>query len=412
MYSVILTTLFGLEALVREEATQAGLPGGQMIVSDGEVVALFDTLEPAAAFAARMNFRSRCAERVFLELGRFPATTFDQLFDGCQAIPWENYLDEGMEIVVNGYSRQSQLFGLSACQKLIKKSVSSRLAVARHIPGGLIPEDRNKGRLNLRFSIVKDQVSLSIDTTGVGLHKRGYRPQSVEAPLRETLASAILQLSFFNRGIESGEVLIDPFCGSGTFLVEAAYLLRGKAPGVDRHFAGENYRLLMGQALFDRERELAKKLDNHQDISGKIYGQDVDGKTLQVAKKTIQRAGFGDAIQLRRKDIRKQTWQEWSQWTQSSRQLVVTNPPYGERLLDEGEADALLAQLGSLCLEKGRLREGVRLSLITPSTKTESLLGAPANKRRKLYNGGIPCQLYHYFRNNSSKKKPKRESTR
>lgn len=402
MFRILLPCLFGLEASVRKEALEAGFSPEQVLTEDGQVIILQEGLEQAAAACARMNYRSRCAERVLLELAHYPAEDYDALHDGCLAVPWEDYVDPGYAIILKGYSRKSKVYGIPSCQRVLKKAITKRLAEAWKLRGGVVPEDSSKGQFRLHFGLVNDLCSIALDTTGEGLHKRGYRPLRVEAPIKETLAAAILDLSFLERNLEHGEVVVDPFCGSGTFLIEAAMIYAGIAPGIKRHFAGEKHHIL-GQACFDREREYAKLLKRQPEGPIKFFGQDIDEGAVEHARLNAERAGVGELIRFRRADIRRQHADELKEWTGSERILLVCNPPYGERLLSAKDAEELLKALGRLCFEWGRLRDGMRLSLICPEEKAEYYLGAPADKTRKLYNGMIKCKFYHYFRRKGEK---------
>lgn len=401
MYRMLLPTLFGLEAPVKEELLDAGVPEEDLCAEDGLVSVCFRDLKECAAFCARMNFRSRCAERVLLELGSWRAEDFDSLFDGCAALPWEDYIDEGMAIQVKGYSRKSKLFAVPACQKILKKAIVKRLAEARHLDGGQVDEDRKRGTFQLHFSLIDNVCGISLDTTGDGLHKRGYRPLQTEAPIKETLAAAILQLSFLERGISQGEVLFDPCCGSGTFAIEAALILAGIAPGLKRHFAGEKHKLL-GQAVFDREREYARLLRRTDVYQDKIFAADIDRDTIAIARRNAERAGVADMIRFRTADLFSYRAEKVKKDLNAERVLVIANPPYGERIMSGEEAGRILEGLGCLCIENAVLREGFRLSLITPDPKAEEKLGRKADKRRKLYNGMILCRFLHYFRRPAS----------
>ena len=241
---------------------------------------------------------------------------------------------------------------------------------------------------------------MAVDTSGDGLHKRGYRPLQVPAPLRETLASAILKLSFLEREAARGEGLLDPCCGSGTFLIEAAEILRGMAPGLKRHFAGEKLQI-MGQAVFDREREYARSLLHEEEQQLCLIGQDISEDALHAAWQNAVRAGVEDCIQWRHADLRQLRRAELLAASPQRRLLVVANPPYGERLLSPEAARKLLNSLGQLLLPQGQLAEGFRFSLLSSDPHSEEMLGARSDKRRKLYNGMIKCNLYHYFRHKS-----------
>ena len=401
-YRVLLPCLFGLEALVKDECLEAEFHPEQIYTEDGEISLVFNSLEEAAAASARMNFRSRCAERVLLELVSFEAKTFDELFDACSATPWEDYVDQGMAIHIKGYSRKSQLFGISACQSIIKKAITERLIKAWKPGSEQLSEDREMGIFQLQFSIVEDRVGIALDTTGDGLHKRSYRPLKVAAPIRESLAAAILQLSFYERHLENNENLVDLCCGSGTFAIEAAMIQAGIAPGLKRHFSGEKHRIL-GQAIYDREREYARLLRKELSGEARILAQDIDSRALEAAKANAKRAGVEKLIKFRKKDLFKQSPDELREAAGSDRLLLVANPPYGDRLLTEDEARKILEGIGKITFTRGELREGMRLSVITPDKVAEEALGKQADRRRKLYNGNIPCQLFHYFRQKKQK---------
>jgi putative N6-adenine-specific DNA methylase len=231
----IMTTLFGLESLVAGTA-ELGYAREQLTVSDGQVVL---AAGPGIALAAaRVNINLRTAERVLVQLAQYPARDFEAFFEQARDLPWEEWIDRNQVIQVNGYSRKSVLYRIPACQSLLKKAIVSRLAEARGLaPGSRIPEDPAAGLIRIQFGIVQDSVTLMVDTSGDGLHKRGYRPLRHEAPLRETLAAALVSLSLYRP--DSPEVLFDPFCGSGTIPIEAALMAQKIAPGLNRSFAGE-----------------------------------------------------------------------------------------------------------------------------------------------------------------------------
>ena len=238
-----------------------------------------------------------------------------------------------------------------------------------------------------------------LDSSGDGLHKRGYRPLHVEAPIRETLAAAILEISLWRRNAAHGEALFDPFCGSGTFLIEAAMMLSQRAPGLNRHFAAEQFSLV-GSSAFDRQRELAKReILDFDSTWPSIGGSDLSDRALVSASNNAKRAGVASMIKLQKRDVRSWKWSMVTSWLDASSVLCVSNPPYGERLLTPEEATDLLKALSCIAFEPpGRLRTGVRLSVITSDEFAEVTLGARADKKRKLYNGRIRCDLYHYFK--------------
>lgn len=398
MFTILIPTLFGLEAAVRDECLAAGFAPARIAAADGQVDIFSDSPEEARQAVARLNLRLRCGERVLLELARFPAADFDQLFDGARQIPWEDFLDAGLAIHIKAYSRKSQLTALPSIQRVLKKAIVERLQKARGLAAeDHLPEDPRLGTLQLHAALVDDQLSLALDSSGEPLHKRGYRPAGSAAPLRETLAAAMLHYSFYERERAHDEVLLDPFCGSGTILIEAALIARHQAPGLARSFAGEKLQIL-GKELFAEEREAARAEIVSLPSDALAFGQDIDGKVLHLAAANARRAGVADWLRFRRADIERAALPDCYQWTGHERLLLVTNPPYGERLGDPAEALHLLRVLGRLALPRGQRAKGLRLSLISPLRQSEAALGLRADKKRKLYNGGIRCTFLHYFR--------------
>ncbi len=361
--------LFGLEGLVADELRR--MDCGQVRAENGRV--LFSGEE---ALIPRVNLRLRCGERLLLELGSFPAESFDALFEGTRALPWENWIPKDAAFPVTGYSLNSKLFSVSDCQKIIKKAVVERLK-ARY---GLQWFPETGETVQIRFSILKDQVSLFLDTSGEGLHKRGYRPAHNAAPLRETLAAAMVLLSRY-RGRDD---FADPFCGSGTIPIEAALIAKNRAPGLNRHFAAMDWRTLDG-GLWRRERETAQALEYHGEY--RIFGSDIDPKAVELSRKNAERAGVLDCVRLEVADA-----MAFSRQTQ--RGVLVTNPPYGERILDRDEAEALYRGLGQ-ALER---TPNWQLYLLSSHTEFERCFGRPADKKRKLYNGMIKCDLFMYYK--------------
>lgn len=398
--NIVITTLFGLEALVAEELRELGYDASQIKVSDGQVV--LDAGSGVALAAARLNVNLRMAERVLVQLAQYPAKDFGTLFEQAKKLPWETWIDRGSVFHINGYSRKSVLFGIPACQSLIKKAIVTRLADAYGLaPGSHVIEDPNAGLIRIQFGIVNDLVTLMVDTSGDGLHKRGYRPLRHEAPLKETLAAALVRLSLFNPG--STEALLDPFCGSGTIPIEAAMMARRIAPGLKRPFAAENWSLI-GRSAFQEARQEARALirDNPVDKPF-IYGSDLASQAIAVAAENARVAGVSDMIQFRVADVTRLQLDELKAWTGHERLLVIGNPPYGERLLDLDAARSLYRSTCDVFMPDGQPAPGVRLTLITPDEEFENLAGRPADKRRKLYNGMIRCMMYHYFKQTTRK---------
>ena len=394
---IIITALFGLESLVAEDLIRIGYEKEKIAVSDGSV-ALHVTEKELPLAVARVNLWVSTGERVFVELDRFRATTFDQFFDAIQEIAWEDYIPTDFAFHVNGYSRKSVLFGIPACQGLAKKAIVKRLLKARNLlPTDTIFENERKGLLKLSFGIVSDEVSIMVDTSGEGLHKRGYRPLTHLAPIKETLAAGLVRLSRYRAYGE--EALVDPFCGSGTIVIEAAMEALSIAPGLRRPFAAEAWPVI-GKEAFRQSREEAISMQK-KPASDAVYffGSDIDPKAIETSLRNAHAAGIDEVVRFKVADAFSQTTEQLSIWTGLNRQLIICNPPYGERLLTEDEAQEIYKRIGATYLDnQGMCRKGIRLSVISPDDTFESAVGHSADKRRKLYNGNIKCQMYHYYK--------------
>ena len=361
--------LFGLEGLIAEELRRLGLEGVR--ADNGRV--FFRGDEHAVAKA---NIGLRMGERVLIELGSFEAVSFDALFEQTKALPWENFLPKDAAFPVTGYSLNSKLFSVSDCQKIIKKAIVERLKLRYHI--GWFPESAET--VQVRFSILKDHVSLCLDTSGVGLHKRGYRPAQNAAPLRETLAAAMVTLSRY-RGRDD---FVDPFCGSGTIPIEAALIALNRAPGLGRRFAAMDWRTLDSRIWQDAAEE-ARSREYHGSYS--ILGSDIDPKAVAIARANAERAGVQDTVRFEVADATHFG-------RETERGVIVTNPPYGERILEKEEAEALYRGFGAAWRE----HPNWQLYLLSSHTEFERCFGRQADKRRKLYNGMIKCELFMYYK--------------
>lgn len=360
--------LLGLEKLVGDEVRRLGLQDVQ--VENGHVLCRGSDLD-----CARLNLNLRCGARVQLVLGRFAARSFEELFQGVRAIAWEDYLGANDAFPVKGYTISSQLFSVPACQSIIKKAVVERLKERYRLQQ--FPEN---GRLyQIRFSIQKDQVTVGLDSSGEGLYKRGYRAVGVEAPLRETLAAAMVLLSRY-RGRDP---FCDPFCGSGTIPIEAALIAKNRAPGLRRTFAAMDWAFLP-QTLWAQAREEAQDKEFHGAYD--IWGGDVDPQAVEIAKSNARKAGVEDVVRFETADMRR--FRRDSPYGQ-----LVTNPPYGERLLEKQEAEALYRDFGKVWRT---LPEGWRTLILSSHTEFERTFGMPADRKRKLYNGMIKCDVFLY----------------
>lgn len=395
--NIIITALFGLESLVKEDLLLIGYKPEDITVSDG-VVTLRVPENNWALDVARVNMWVRRGERVFFEVNSFKAETFDEFFDGFERINWNEFIPRGYAIVINGYSRKSKLFGIPACQSLGKKAIIKSLCKSRGIPdGGNIREDYDIGKINIQFGIVKDIVRVMIDTSGNGLHKRGYRPLTHDAPIKETLAAGMISLAHYKAWGE--EALVDPFCGSGTILIEAALITCNVAPGKNRDFSYEAIPYIgMDVKRLAREEALDKEdLDPFDDTF--FWGSDLDPKAVTNARQNAKNAGVDKFIHFEVSDAKYKTIEKLAEQTGFSRHLIITNPPYGNRLLTEEEANKIYKMIGGNYLtSKGLCKKGARLSVITPDDSFETAINAKADKRVKLYNGNTKCQLNNYFR--------------
>ena len=325
---------------------------------------------------AKANIRSRYAERIQILLAEFRATDFQTLFERVKAIEWERFIGMSDAFPVKGRCLSSQLMSVPDCQKIIKKAVVTRLS-ERYMLSWF--EETGPAR-QIQFLILKDKVSILLDTSGAGLHKRGYRADSNDAPIKETLAAAMVELA----RVRPNHFVTDPMCGSGTLLIEAAMKAKNIAPGLKRYFACEKWSCVP-KDVFARERELAQS-QIRTDISFRASGSDIDASALETARHNAELAGVGDLIAFERRDIRDFQLSE-------GYQTVITNPPYGERLLDLRAAEELYKVMG----EKFRREKGKSYTVITPDDDFEKLFGRKADKRRKLYNGTLKCQVYLFL---------------
>ena len=359
--------LFGLEGLAADELRRLGMNG--VSAENGRVY--FSGTEEAAATA---NLCLRTGERVLIELGSFRAESFEQLFEGTRALPWERFLPKDGAFPVTGHSLNSKLASIPDCQRIIKKAVVERMKSRYRLEH--FPE--SGAEYKIRFSIRKDLAPVFLDTSGTALHKRGYRPAHNAAPLRETLAAAMVQLARY-RG--RGDFAA-PFCGSGTIPIEAALIAKNRAPGLNRSFAAMDWRTL-DSAIWTCAKEAAIAREFHGDYA--ILGTDNDPKAVAIARKNAERAGVTDCVRFEVADARDFA-------LQTERGVLVTNPPYGERILEKQEAEALYAAFGRALARV----PGWQLFLLSSHADFERFFGKKADKKRKLYNGMIKCDLYMY----------------
>ncbi len=369
--NLVAPCLFGTEGIAADEFRRMGFE--DVIAEDGRIL-----LSGDFNMLARANINSRFSERILINMGEFSAITFTELFDGVKALPWENFIGKDDAFPVNGWSLASQLHSIPDCQSIIKKAVVERLkqkySVSWFQETG--PEYR------IRFSIRKDKVTLMIDTSGEGLHKRGYRRNSNDAPLKETLGAAMCDLA----RIYPDTLLYDPMCGSGTLLIEAALMAKGIAPGLRRSFAAERFNAVP-QKVWQEERMRAQDLIR-RNIDFKATGFDIDKNAVELTLANAKKAGVEKYVSASLADIKDFK-------APDERCLIITNPPYGERLLDIKGAEELYKVMG----ERFVSGNGRKYFIISPHDEFEHHFGRVADKRRKLYNGMIKCQLFMYFKN-------------
>lgn len=360
--------LFGLESLVADEMKRLNLK--EVRAENGRVHCEGDFFD-----IARLNINLRCGARVLMELGSFPAPDFEALFQGVYALPWEDYIPKEGEFPVKGYTINSKLHSVPACQAIVKKASAKRMGEKY----GLETLPETGSRYQIQFSIVKDVATLYLDTSGEGLYKRGYRAQGVVAPLRETLAAALVTLSRY-RGKDP---FCDPFCGSGTIPIEAALIAKNRAPGLDRSFSAQKWKNMDTKFWLEAGDEA---MDKEFHATYDIWGGDIDPAAVELAKHNAKLAGVEDSIRFEVADAAK--FHRDSEYGQ-----VATNPPYGERLMEHSEAEELYRAFGAACQE---LPPKWRVLVLSSHTEFERTFGKQADKKRKLYNGMLKCDLFMY----------------
>lgn len=358
---------FGLESVLAGEIRRMG--GENVTASDGKVV-----FEGGEELIARANLTLRTAERVLIKLGEFPARTFDELFEGTKALDFETFIGSADAFPVKGYSLNSALKSVPDCQKIIKKAAVESLKGAY----GISWFEETGPVHQIQFSIFKDVATVMLDTSGVGLHKRGYRQNANDAPIKETLAAGMLDLA----RVYPDSSFCDPFCGSGTFVIEAATKALNIAPGLKRSFAVEKWGFLP-PSVFEQERSRAFDVIR-RDAAFEAFGMDVSPEAVELTRANAKKAGISARVRLRCADIHAFE-------PPAEKLLVVTNPPYGERMLEVNEAREIYRVMGK------KFTSGGRYYIISPDEEFEQYFGKRAVKRRKLYNGMLRCQYYMYY---------------
>lgn len=367
--TLIATSAFGLEAVVAREVRNLGYNDVQ--VENGKV-----TFQADWEAMARCNLWLRSADRVRLKIGEFKATTFDELFEKTKALPWGEWIPEDGEFPVEGKSVKSQLFSVSDCQGIVKKAVVESLK-AKYKTSWF---SETGPVYKIEVALLKDIVTLTIDTSGVGLHKRGYRDWIGAAPLKETMAAALIQLSYWN----PDRVLADPFCGSGTIPIEAALIGQNIAPGMNRNFACEQWSNIP-RTIWHQARAETHDLAQY-DRKLQIIGTDIDEEVLKVARRNAVEADVADQIHFQRMPV--------SEWRSAKKYgVVICNPPYGERLGDREEAEQVYKDMGRVYKEL----DTWSYYTVTPHRGFEKLFGREADKKRKLFNANIEVHYYQFF---------------
>ncbi len=359
----------GVERLVADELKRLGL--SNVAAENGRVLA-----EGTEGDIPRMNISLRCGERVLLRLASFPAPDFEALFQGVRAIRWEDYIPVSGQFPVKGYSLNSALHSVPACQSVIQKAVAGRLGQAYGME--TLPADGS--RYQIQFSLMKDRADIYLDTSGPGLYKRGYRAESGGAPLKETLAAALVQLSRY-RGRDP---FCDPFCGSGTIVIEAAMIAKNRAPGLNRTFAAQKWDWLEDELWL---RAVDEALDKEFDGDYDIWGGDIDPAMVELARANAEKADVAELVRFETADAARFHWG-------GLYGRIVTNPPYGERLLDKTQAEELYRAFGRAT---AKLPDSWQIHVISSYPDFERAFGRPADKKRKLYNGMLKCDLYSYL---------------
>ncbi len=366
--------LFGLEGIAADELKRLDIPGVQ--AENGRVL-----FSGGVSEMAKANVCLRTGERILLILAEFPAKTFEELFQGVYRTNLEDFIPADGQFPVKGHCLNSQLMSVPDCQAIVKKAASKRLGERYKL--SWLPETGVK--YQLQFAIMQDKVTLYLDTSGAGLHKRGYRAVGNEAPLRETLAAAMVILTRY-RG---RDFFWDPFCGSGTIPIEAALIAKNRAPGLKRHFAAEQYGW-SDQAVWERIREEAREKEFRGDY--RILGSDNDPKCVSLSMANARKAGVADIITFQDGDATKMSLPAQSG-------IIVCNPPYGQRMLEQQSAQRLYAALGRHL----KFADGWKKYIITSEPEFEHYFGRRADKKRKLYNGMIKCDYYMYTDNSRKK---------
>jgi putative N6-adenine-specific DNA methylase len=366
---LIATSVFGMESVVAQEIKDLGFEN--VAVENGRV--LFDSDE---AGLVKANLWIRTAERIFVQIGQFKARTFEELFQGVQNLPWEVYIPKDAAFPVDAKSVKSTLFSLSDIQSISKKAIVRRLTKLYKTEWF----EESKETYRIQVAILKDVVTVSLDSSGTGLHKRGYRERGNEAPLKETLAAGLVSLCKWT----PDRPFVDPFCGSGTIVIEAALKAKNIAPGLNRKFDAENWRWIEPALWKEAKKEAYAAINQTLDIQ--LEGYDIDPKSIEIARENAELAGVDDIIHFQVRDVR-----DFS--TKKQFGTILCNPPYGERLNEVREVEKLYMTMGRVFKAYPTWSKYI----ITSHETFETVYGEKATKNRKLYNGRIKTYFYMYF---------------
>ncbi|MED4281400.1 class I SAM-dependent RNA methyltransferase [Priestia megaterium] len=369
-YKIIATAAMGIEALVAKEVRALGY---DCEVDNGKVIFEGDELA-----IARCNLWLRTADRIKVQVGQFKARTFDELFEQTKALNWGDYLPVDAQFPVSGKSVKSKLFSVSDCQSIVKKAIVDSMKKHYNKTTGWLEETGSTFKIEV--ALLKDVATLTIDASGAGLHKRGYRVGQGEAPLKETLAAALIMLTPWN----AARPFVDVFCGSGTIAIEAALIGQNIAPGFNRDFLSEEWPW-MSASIWDKAREEAEDLANYDQVLD-IAGHDIDHRMVKVAEQNAFEAGLGDLIQFKQMQVRDFT-------TPKEYGIIIGNPPYGERLSDRPSVEKMYAEMG----EAFSKLDTWSIYMLTSHEQFEQYYGKKATKKRKLFNGFIKTDYYQYW---------------
>jgi putative N6-adenine-specific DNA methylase len=369
---LIATSSFGLESVVARELKELGYQDLQ--IENGKVTFSGDEQDIAIC-----NIHLRCADRVLLKMSEFRAYDFEDLYQGVLKIEWEKLIPENGKMHITGKSIKSKLFSVSDCQSITKKAVVE--AMKREYPKAWFKEDGPVYKIEV--ALLKDKVTISVDTSGAGLHKRGYRLEQGKAPLRETLAAALILLSRWN----PSRILVDPFCGSGTIPIEAALIAKKIAPGLNREFVAEKWPTIPTK-IWNKIRDKAQNeiIEYSSEDPLNIYASDIDLKVLRIARENAERFNLEDDITFQKKPVSELS-------SKKKYGCIITNPPYGERLGDTEEIKKLYTELGDVY----KKLDDWSCFVLTAFEELEKHMGSRSTKNRKLYNGKLQCYLYQYF---------------